>query len=180
MPLTALSDADRPALIPLDRFRWLAAYDDLADGCGCYACDAFVDYEAEAVQCYEALSGNVPAAAGWFLHPSIEFFGATPDRLLDHDGLVEVKCPSTVKFIQWRKDGRIPDEHIPQMLAQLAVTRRRYVDFVAYDPRINDARFRLFVRRFEPTAEQIAQCEQQARDFLAEVETLFQCFTEAA
>lgn len=139
-----------------------------------------LDHENAACELYEAQSGNLTAKSGWFQHPKIEFFGATPDRLIDSDGLLEAKCPSTVKYIQWRKDGEVPDEHKPQMLAQLACTGRKYVDFVAYDPRIQVAHLQLFVRRFEPPQSAIVEIEEQAKEFLAYVEKLFQAFTESS
>jgi predicted phage-related endonuclease len=138
-----------------------------------------LDNEAAACELYEARSGNLTQKAGWFQHPTIEHFGATPDRLIDSDGLLEAKCPTTVKYIGWRRDGVVPEEHQPQMLAQLACTGRKYVDFVAFDPRIQDPKLQLFVRRFEPPREKIAEVEEQAREFLAYVETLFRAFTEA-
>ena len=139
-----------------------------------------LQYEAAAAEAYEALSGNLTASAGWFLHPTIEHFGATPDRLLDDDGLVEIKCPTTTTYIAWRRAGVVPQDHVPQMLAQLAVTGRRYCDFVAYDPRVQDPALRLFVRRFEPTTIQLEVCENEARQFLAEVDALFEAFTTQA
>jgi predicted phage-related endonuclease len=133
-----------------------------------------IDQEPHAVAAYEALSGELTETCGFFPHPRIEFFGATPDRLLGEDGLVECKCPSTIKFIEWRREGVVPDEHKPQMLAQLACTGRKYVDFVAFDPRVLNPDARLFVRRFEPSQEEIAAVEKAAEQFLAEVDALFE------
>lgn len=136
-----------------------------------------IENEPAAADAYEALTGELLMPAGFFRHPTIEHFGASPDRLLGSDGLVEIKCPSTVKFIEWRAAGEVPAEHKPQMLAQLACTRRRFVDFVGYDPRIKDPKLRLFVRRFEPPMEEIERIEQAARDFLDELERAFEQLT---
>lgn len=130
-----------------------------------------LDNEDPAAECYEALSGNILVRSGFYDHPTIEWFGASPDREIDHDGLLEVKCPTTAKFIEWRLAGIVPEEHQPQMLAQLACTRRRYVDFVAYDPRVPPAT-QLFVRRFEPSLEQIQEIEEKAKEFLAELDAM--------
>ena len=59
-------------------------------------------------------------------------------------------------------------------------TRRKWVDFMSFDPRIKDPKARCFIRRFEPSAEQIAEVESGAREFLAYVETIFQTVAEAA
>ncbi|MDE1905998.1 MAG: YqaJ viral recombinase family protein [Rhodospirillales bacterium] len=138
-----------------------------------------IDNEAGAVEAYEAETGIICDASGFYLHDTIEMFGATPDRQVGRDGLIEVKCPTTAKYITWLRDGAVPEEHKPQMLAQLAVTKRKWVDFVAFDPRIQTGP-QLFVRRFTPTAEEIDKTELEALKFLAEVDALFDLVTQAA
>lgn len=135
-----------------------------------------LDYEAEAVMAYEAHTGNLAAPGGFVEHPTIEFFGATPDRFLGQDGLMEVKCPTTATFVKWATEGVVPEEYRPQMAAQILCTRRRWVEFVAYDPRL-PPQFRLFVRRFEPTPQYLAQVEQAAVDFLRDLDLMFDLFT---
>jgi len=137
-----------------------------------------LDFEAAAVEAYEVASGELAMPAGLFDHPKIEWFAATPDRLLGSDALIEIKCPTTQTYIGWRLAGVVPDEHKPQMLAQLACTGRRFVDFVAFDPRLPPKQ-QLFIRRFEPDAAEIAAIESAAREFLAEVEALFEKVTTA-
>ena len=138
-----------------------------------------IEHEQDACECYEAQTGNLVSKAGWFAHPKIEYLGATPDRLVGAEGLLEVKCPATPTYLKWRMAGYVPDEHQPQMLCQLACTGRKWVDFVAYDPRVLDTKLQIFVRRFEPPPEKIKEIEDQAIEFLAYVETLFKAFTEA-
>jgi predicted phage-related endonuclease len=135
-----------------------------------------IDNEAPAVRTYELQTGIKCNIAWFYLHDTIDFFGASPDRLIGTDGLVEVKCPSTTKYIGWLRDGEIPEEHLPQILAQLAVTQRKWCDFVAYDPRVVLGP-KLFVKRYEPTAEQLGAVEQGARTFLDEVDSLFMAVT---
>ena len=38
---------------------------------------------------------------GFAVHPSLEFSGASPDRLIGEDGVLEVKCPKTTTHIGW-------------------------------------------------------------------------------
>lgn len=136
-----------------------------------------LDHEDEAKAAYEAQTGAIIGAAGFFDHPRIDNFGATPDGTLDGGGLIEIKCPTTTTFVQWRMAGVVPEEHKPQMLAQLACTGRRWCEFVAYDPRVRQAEQRLFVRRFTPTADEIAEIEAAAERFLAEVEAMWDTLT---
>tara|TARA_R110000868_G_scaffold163731_1_gene396053 strand:- start:251 stop:892 length:642 start_codon:yes stop_codon:yes gene_type:complete len=137
------------------------------------------EQEPAAKLAYEAATGAKVMPAPFVEHPSIENFGASPDGLIAPDGLLEVKCPTTSKFITWMLAGVVPDEHKPQMLAQLACCRRKWVEFVAYDPRMPEGK-RLFVRRYEPTTEEIALLEHAAAKFLAEVDEMFDAVCAAA
>ncbi len=121
---------------------------------------------------YQVLTGEIVGPEGFVLHPDIEFFGATPDGFVGEDGLLEVKCPRSATHLSWILDGVVPEDHRPQMLAQLACTRRKWCDFVSYDPR--NPHKPLFVRRFAPEQAEIERIEEVAREFLAELDALFE------
>lgn len=75
---------------------------------------------------------------GFIPHPSIENAGASPDGLVNDDGLIEIKCPNTwthLEFIQSLKPKR---EYILQMQWQMICTGRKWCDFVSYDDRLPD------------------------------------------
>ena len=130
-----------------------------------------LDNQADAIAAYEAETGELVGPEVFVLHPSIDWLGATPDGLVGSDGLLEIKCPTTPKHLAWVMAGEVPDEHKPQMLCQLACTRRQWVDFVSFDPRVKGAA-RLFIRRFEPAASEIERIEEGAREFLAELQAM--------
>jgi len=137
-----------------------------------------IDNEFAAKQLYVNHSGYELIAASYIDHPEIEYFGATPDGYLSGGGLAEFKCPTSVKFIEWIKVGGVPDEHKPQMIAQMLCTGRKWCEFVAFDPRMPEAK-RLFIRRFEPTQEELETVDAAARQFLKEVDELFEQVMEA-
>lgn len=139
-----------------------------------------LDEEPNAKIVYEAHTGYLVRPARWVLHPSIPFAGSTPDGFIGADGLVEFKVPMPVTYTKWRMAGEIPEEHLPQLTWQCACTRRAWVDFVAYCPEARDERLRLFVRRFEPSAEAISKMEEIAMGFLAAVDTAFAAMAESA
>ena len=133
-----------------------------------------IEQEAAAKERYEEITGNLIASCGFALHETIPYLGASPDGLVAPDGLVECKCPTTATFVDWKSAGVVPEQHKPQMLAQLCVTGRKWCDFFAYDPRVKAETHQHFLRRFEPSAEDIAKVEEAAKVFLAEVEDLFE------
>jgi putative phage-type endonuclease len=134
-----------------------------------------IEKEPEAKAAYESKTGRIIRDVGFIDHPRIQFCGASPDGFVD-DGLVEIKCPTTSTHVSWILDGGIPEEHIPQMVLQAAVTGRSWVDFVSYDPRMPEPQ-KLLVKRFYPTAGEIAEIETEAEKFLAEVDALFETIT---
>ncbi len=150
-----------------------------------YATDHFVtpameyglEMEPHAKAAYEAKTGVILEPMGFITHPTIEWFGASPDGGVDGIGLAEFKVPTPVTYVRWLANGVVPEEHKPQMLAQLACTGRTWCDFVAFNPRAGVGP-QLFMRRYEPEAEEIAKVEEMARQFLAEVDQLFDLVTQ--
>lgn len=138
-----------------------------------------LDTEPAARDRYEEITGTLVQRCGFALHGDIAFFGASPDGLIGDDGLIEIKCPTTTTYAEWVVAGAVPEQHQPQMLAQLAVTRRRYVDFFAFDPRVKVESHQHFLRRFEPKAEEIVKVEEAATKFLDELDTLFHVVIES-
>ncbi len=137
-----------------------------------------IDQEPFAKAEYTLRTGRAVEPCFFFDHFDIDNFGASPDGLVG-DGLIECKCPRTATHVAWVAAGVVPEEHKPQMLAQLACTGRRWCDFVSFDPRIQGPR-RLFVVRFEPEPAEVAKVEDAARAFLAEVDALFDLMTTEA
>lgn len=135
--------------------------------------------ELLAKEAYQTASGNLLDACGFILHPSIEYFGASPDAMLDDDAVVEFKCPTSTTHIGWLLAGVMPDQHKPQVLAQLACTQRTRAVFVSFDPRM-PANRQLFIKEWTPTAAEIEAVETAAREFLRELDAMFQQLAEAA
>ncbi len=133
-----------------------------------------IETEPAARARYEEVTGTLASPCGFALHGDIPFFGASPDGLIDDYGLLEVKCPTTTTYTEWLTGGVVPEQHKPQMLAQLAVTGRKWCDFFAFDPRIKAEQHQHFLRRFEPKEEEILKVEAAAVMFLAEVDALFE------
>ena len=104
-------------------------------------------------------------------HPTIPNFAASPDGLVWTDGLLEIKCPKTSTHLNWMMKGTVPSEHKNQMLAQLACTGRKWVDFVSFDPRLPE-HLQLFVVRFQPERKDIEDLEKDVMTFLMEVDTM--------
>lgn len=129
------------------------------------------DLEPIARSAYEVDSGVMVIEVGLVDHPSIDWFGASPDGLVNDDGLVEIKCPNTATHIEFLRTGKPDGRYVWQMMAQMACTGRKWCDFVSFDDRLPEhLQYRkVRVERCEKTIEKM---ETEIRSFLAELETL--------
>jgi putative phage-type endonuclease len=118
---------------------------------------------------YEAYKGIFVEQIPFVDHPTIEWFGCSPDGLVGEDGLLEIKSPNTTTHIEYLQEGKPPNRYIPQMMAQMACTGRKWCDFCSYDPRMPDE-LQLFVVRLNRDDAYIQEMEAEVKKFLDEVE----------
>ena len=70
--------------------------------------------------------------------------GASPDRLVGADGLLEIKCPSEAIHVGYlRGDQGAYEKYRLQCQGQLWITGREWVDIMSYHPDMPDALFRI-------------------------------------
>jgi len=95
-----------------------------------------MELEAEGRDAYSFATGNAVQECGFISHPTLPYCGASPDGLIDPDGLVEIKCPANMaRHLDALRDGSNAKEYRWQLQHQLMVTGRKWVDIVSYDPR---------------------------------------------
>lgn len=131
------------------------------------------DTEDDARLYYERALGVMVAPVGFVLHPKYDFTGASPDALVDEDGILEIKCPETTTHLEYVMAGEVPEQYIPQIQWELACTGRKWADFVSYDPRIEEPKLRFFYRRIERNDALIEQYTQAVLKLQAEIEYFF-------
>jgi len=130
-----------------------------------------VAYEPIARITYEEKASVFVEQVSFVDHPTIEWFGCSPDGLVGEDGLIEIKCPSSKNHIKYLLGGKPPAKYVPQMQCQMAVTGRKWCDFVSYDPRLPED-LQLFVVRLERDEEYIKSMESEVQKFLSEVDEM--------
>lgn len=123
-----------------------------------------IDQEENAIAAYENETGNFVKGTGLIDHPVIKLSGASPDGLVNLNGQIEVKCPSTATHLNTLLTKEIPVEHIPQITWQLACTRREWCDFVSYDPRLPE-HLQIVIIRVPAKDLDIAGVEQSVINF---------------
>lgn len=128
-----------------------------------------VDTEPQARMAYESANNVLVDELGFCDHPNISNFGVSPDGLIGEDGLIEIKCPNSKTHIDTLLSKKAPSKYIPQMMAQMACTGRKWCDFVSFDPRLPED-LQLFVVRVDRDDQYIANLEKEVSAFLAEVD----------
>ena len=128
------------------------------------------DVEAAARSAYEASTGEVVEVVGFALHESLDYVGASSDGLVGHRGQIQIKCPANAAVhIDTLTDG-MPEEHIPQIQAELFVTGRAWSDFVSFDPRM-PPHLRLYRQRIERDEAYIQTIAEACASLWEEVQT---------
>ena len=130
-----------------------------------------VENEKLARMAYEAFKGVFVNTVPFVQHPTIEWFGCSPDGLVA-DGLMEIKCPNTANHIEYLLAGVPPAKYIPQMQTQMACTGAKWCDFVSFDPRLPDE-LQLFVVRLNRDEVYIQEIEAEVKQFLEEVKQVY-------
>jgi putative phage-type endonuclease len=128
-----------------------------------------IDNEAQARVAYEIASNCFVDQIAFVDHPTIKWFGASPDGLVDSNGLVEIKCPNSATHWEYFKTKTPPKKYYIQMQAQMACTSREWCDFVSFDPRMPE-RSRLLIVRVPRSNDFISDMENEIKEFLNEVE----------
>ena len=91
--------------------------------------------EPQARVAYEVKSSNFVDQVAFIDHPTIQWFGCSPDGIVG-EGLIEIKCPNSATHWEYFKAKEPPKKYFIQMQAQMAVTGAKWCDFVSFDPRM--------------------------------------------
>lgn len=96
--------------------------------------------------------------------------GFSPDGMVEHDGLLEIKSPGPKEHLRTILADSVPAVYIWQLQVGLFVTGRSWIDFVSYCPGLD-----LYVKRVYPDAEMhdvintaSARSEEAIREILYE------------
>jgi len=86
------------------------------------------EHEPHAIEAYEEQTGQMVISTGLHVHPAHDWLAASPDGLIEHDGLIEVKCPFRATYTTL---AEVP-HYAAQIQLQLACTMRDWCDFVIW------------------------------------------------
>ena len=87
--------------------------------------------EADAVDWYE-FDQDVTTQRVGFITDDDHTMGCSPDRLVDAEGLLEIKAPLPHTQVEYWISGEISERFRPQLQGQLYISQRSWVDIVCW------------------------------------------------
>jgi len=96
--------------------------------------------------------------------------GASPDGLVNDDGLIEIKCPFPSTHLGYILKNELPSEYKAQVQGGLWVSGRHWTDFISFDPRVKSRPF--WSIRVERDDRYIKELKTAVEQFAEELRTL--------
>ena len=93
------------------------------------------ELEPDAILYYEQLR-NVTVQKVGFITDDARTMGCSPDGLIGDDGMLEIKILSPQNHVAQMLKPSADREHYPQIMGQLFVAKRKWVDIMAYHPQM--------------------------------------------
>lgn len=133
------------------------------------------EMEPRAREAYCRTTGRTVDQIGFVRHPTLPA-GASPDGIIDVEGLLEIKCPTTATHLATLMNG-MDEEHQCQIQGQMWVTGMMWADFVSYDPRLPIG-MDLYIQRVPRDEAFIATLQTEIVAFDAEIEATIKTLKE--
>ena len=127
------------------------------------------EHEPVARAAYCAATKNGVTAVGFLKHPTLKA-GASPDGIVDLEGGIEIKCPTSPVHLATLLDG-MSEDHLPQVQGAMWITGYDWWDFVSFDPRMPE-NLRLHVQRVKRDDAYIAMLEEKIKAFSDEADAM--------
>lgn len=122
------------------------------------------ELEGEAILYYEGVRELDTTVIG-FVTNDERTIGASPDRFVGDDGLLEIKCPAEHTHVGYLLTRAVDAEYYPQVQGQLWITDRKWLDILSYHPEMPPA-----IVRVERDDEYIATLAAAVIGFSASLE----------
>ena len=100
------------------------------------------DLEGEAVTFYEFQRELTTERLG-FVTNDAGTIGASPDRLVGADGLLEIKVPKDSTHVGYLLSEPVDQAYYPQIQGQLWIAERQWLDMLSYHPEMPPALIRV-------------------------------------
>ncbi len=129
------------------------------------------ELEPEAAARYELEYDCDTEKVGFILRDDC-MVGASPDRLVGNEGLLEIKCPKLVTHMGYLRSPKVPDCYKCQIQGQLWLAERQWCDFVSFCPGVPTVFVRVerdekFIEALAAAVNAFVACLKAGREALA-------------
>lgn len=128
-----------------------------------------IDCEPLAFSAYEALTGRMAVRSGFLAHLTLPVGCSLDGHVGDFEGIVEMKCPKSATHLKYLRGGKVPTDHLPQIMHNLWVSGAAWCDFLSFDDRF-PAHLQTFLIRVHAEDVDLGAYEKAVLAFLVEVE----------
>lgn len=134
-----------------------------------------LEFEPAAALVYQAETMSDVQEVGFVVFS--DYVGCSPDRFVNGDGLLEIKCLSDKVYFQLLVTGKIESKYLWQMQMQMICTGREWCDFFVYNPNFEK---HFWTRRIYPDPEKIEKLHGGFEIGAKMIQELQQKYLEAA
>lgn len=124
-----------------------------------------IEMEAEARALYEVATGNTVEQVGVCYPNEDKKYACSPDGLVNKDGALEIKCPTSAVHVGYLLNGGLPIDYLQQVQGQLLVTGLKFCDFVSYYPGLKP-----LIVRVKPDKSFLEALERELKTFCKELD----------
>jgi hypothetical protein len=127
-----------------------------------------IELEPEARALYELITGTIVTQVGLCYLNEEKRFLASPDGLVSDSGLFEAKCPQLSTMVGYSlSPDKLVSEYYLQLMGQLLVTGREWVDIMAYYPAFSPV-----IVRVNADLVFLSQLEHRLKEFCIELDQI--------
>ena len=129
--------------------------------------------EPFAVESYEMETFRETSNGGFWTYG--DWIGASPDRMVGSDGILEAKCPAFNTIMNYLLKEELPPVYKWQVHGQMHVTDRDWCDFISYHPQ-----FKLLIVRVHRDEKTEAELIKKLSESIEKAESIFNQLKRAA
>lgn len=131
------------------------------------------ELEGEAV-CFYEYDRDIAVQEVGFITDDLDRWGASPDRLIGEDGLLEIKCPSPEVHVAYMLYKDVDAVYRVQLQGQLFVAERDWTDICSYHPLMDPVIVRVgrdeeFIGKLKSALEQFTESLESEKARLKEM-----------
>ena len=136
-----------------------------------------IDLEPEAANYYNGIYEESDLEEIGFCEPDendySDYTGVSPDRFVNTDGLLEIKCPKAKTHFNYIRSSKLPNEYKWQVQHQLFITGKKWCDFMSYYPGLKP-----FIIRVLPDLEMHSKIIDELRIAIKSVKELIKMYNQ--